>query len=124
MQQKNMLPVNAFYITCLRDKRCYGRPESKRINKRTGEIISKTQMDHYDFIIYVALLSRADAKTLTCFPSIDQVASDYMHVERRTVWEHLQDLEQMQFIAITKKRGKPNVYFMRDFAEWSKHPHY
>lgn len=125
MQTQNMLPINAFYITWLRDKGNKNRKEAKRIDKKTGEIVSsKTKMDATDFIIYIMLLSRADKDNLTCYPSIETICKDSFITDRRTVWNHLQDLEQMEFIQIKKKRGKPNTYFMADFARWKLKPGY
>lgn len=119
-----MLPVNAFYLTALRDKRSKNRPPARWENKRTGAIRQRTSMDSIDLLIYIMLLSRADKDKLTCYPSIETICSDCGGLDRRVVWQHLQILEQMQFIEITKARGKSNKYYMRDFAEWAKNPHY
>ena len=81
-------------------------------------------MDALDMLIYIILLSRADNNELTCYPSIETISEDCGYIDRRTIWEHLQMLEQMQFIEIRKKRGKPNTYFMKDFAVWMADPHY
>lgn len=124
MKRENVLPINAFYITWLRDKGKKDRPIARWANKRSGEIAEKTEMDQIDFIMYMMLLSRADVKTLICFPSIETICKDCFGIERRTAWRHLSELEQMGFIKITKERGKPNRYFMLDFAEWKKNPHY
>lgn len=74
-------------------------------------------MDPKDRIIYIMLLTRADNETLTCFPSIEIICKD-TGLDRRTVWDHLLSLEQMGFIAIKKRRGNSNEYFMFDFALW------
>lgn len=93
MKQENVLPINAFYITWLRDKGKYNRPPAQWVNKKTGEVTEKTEMDQLDFIMYLLLLSRADTKTLTCFPSIGVICKDCFGIERRTVWRHLTELE-------------------------------
>lgn len=124
MKRDNVLPINAFYITWLRDKGKLGRPAARWVNKRTGEVAEKTEMDSVDMLLYIMLLSRADAKTLTCFPSMETICSDCGRMERRKVWRHIDELEQMGFIVVKKQRGKPNVYFMKDFAEWKTEPHY
>ena len=128
-KKEKYLPINAFYLTCLRDKRSWGReyPETRIWHKRTGElkrIIKKDRMDTLDMIIYVMLLSRADATTYKCFPSIDQISEDCMGIDRHTIIDHLQDLEHMRYISTEKKRGLSTVYYMLDFAEWVKSPYY
>jgi len=128
-KKENYLPINAFYITCLRDKRSFGKNYPKTIiyKKRSEEIkrvIKKERMDAIDMLIYILLLSRADATTYKCFPSIDQISADCMGLDRHTVVEHLQDLEHMRFISTEKHKGLSTVYYMLDFAEWAKDPHY
>ena len=128
-KKENYLPINAFYLTCLRDKRCRDRdyPDTQIWNKRTGKLkrtIDKNKMDALDFLIYVALLSRADSKTYKCFPSIDQICADCMGLDRHTVISHLEDLEHMRFISTEKKKGLSTNYFMLDFFEWAKAPYY
>lgn len=125
MKQENMLPINAFYLTALRDKRRYSRQCAEWADKETGEILrSRSYLDGLDMLIYIMLLSRADKDKFTCYPSIATISQDCGGIDKRTVWEHLSMLEQMGFIEIRKKRGKPNTYFMKDFAEWVKNPHY
>lgn len=124
MKQENMLPVNAFYLTALRDKRRHNRPKAEWVDRKTGITKSKTGMDSLDLLIYIMLLSRADKDKLTCYPSIETICSDCGGIDRRTVWEHLSILEQMGFIEIIKKQGRPNTYYMKDFADWAKNPHY
>jgi hypothetical protein len=120
-----MIPINAFYITALRDKRNVGRPIAKWINKKTGVILKqRDKMDSLDILIYIMLLSRADKDNLTCYPSIKTIAQDCFVTDRRTVWEHLSMLQQMGFIEIRKKSGRSSIYYMADFAEWKKSPHY
>jgi hypothetical protein len=124
MRQDNMLPINAFYITALRDKRSKNRPTATWANE-DGEIIRKrSSLDALDLLIYMMLLSRADKDKLTCYPAIQTICEDCGGIDRRTVWEHLQMLEQMGMIEIRKKPGKANIYYMADFAEWAKSPHY
>jgi len=124
MKQDNMLPINAFYLTALRDKRSSGRPPAKWVNKKTGTMHQRTGPDNIDLIIYIMLLSRADKDKLTCYPSIETICTDCGGLDRRVVWQHIQILEQMQYIDVIRARGRPNKYYMRDFAEWSKDPHY
>jgi len=125
LKSENILPINAFYITWLRDKGWCNRPRAVRADKNTGEIISeKTQMDSIDMLIYIMLLSRADKNTLTCFPSIATICDDCKGLDRRTVWDHLQDLAGMKFIEIEKNPGRPNIYHMLDFARWRDNPRY
>ena len=122
---ENLLPVNAFYVTALRDKRKKNRPPAQWVNKQTGEVLKQRDyMDNLDLLIYLMLLSRADKNTLICFPSIETICEDCGDLDRRAVWEHLSMLEQMEFIDIQKTKGRPNKYYMRDFAEWLKNPHY
>ncbi len=118
MRTENILPINAMYLTWLRDKGCHGKTESKRVNKKTGEVKYKTKMDSIDLLLYIMLLSRADKDTLKCYPSLDTICRDTMSLDRRTAWDHLQDLEQMGFIEIQKARGKPNLYYLKNFAIW------
>lgn len=125
MRQDNMLPINAFYITALRDKRGHNRPAAQWIDKDTGEVLrQRDKLDSLDLLIYIMLLSRADKEKYTCYPSLATIASDCGGIDKRTVWEHLSMLEQMGFITIKKTPGRPNVYYMADFAEWAKSPHY
>lgn len=125
MKQENMLPVNAFYLTALRDKRSKNRPPARWIDKDTGEVLrQRDKLDSTDLLIYIMLLSRADKEKYTCYPSLATIASDCGGIDKRTVWEHLSMLEQMGFITIKKTPGRPNVYYMADFAEWAKSPHY
>jgi len=125
-KRDNLLPINAIYFTWLRDYGKRDRPISKRIsiNHRTEKtrIIQKSEMDMIDFTIYVNLLSRADKKKLTCFPSLNLISEDCFGLDRRTVTDHLLDLEQMGFIEIRKEKGKANTYFMKDFKEWLNNP--
>jgi len=128
-KKENYLPINAFYATCLRDKRCINRdyPPTHICNKRTGELkrtISKNKMDALDMLIYMMLLSRADKTTYKCFPSIDQICSDCMGLDRHTVIDHLEDLEHMRYISTDKQKGLSTTYYMLDFAEWLKDPYY
>lgn len=124
-KNENYLPINAFYLTALRDKRSRARPRAEWINKDTGEVLkSRAQLDSMDLLIYIMLLSRADKNKLTCYPSISTIGEDCGGIDKRTVWEHLSMLEQMKFITIEKKPGRPNTYYMTDFAEWLKAPHY
>jgi hypothetical protein len=124
-KKENYLPINAFYITALRDKRSINRPMAYWVNKETGEVIrQRNKMDSLDLLIYIMLLSRADKDKLTCYPSIETICTDCGGLNKRTAWEHLSMLEQMKFITITKSPGRPNIYFMADFAEWLKAPHY
>jgi hypothetical protein len=124
-KKENLLPVNAFYITALRDKRRLNRPKAEWTDKETGEVIrSRDQADSLDLLIYIILLSRADKDKYTCYPSIETICEDCGGIDRRTAWEHLFMLEQMGFIQIIKKSGRPNTYYMKDFAEWIKAPHY
>lgn len=123
MAKKEYLPINAFYITALRDKRKFDRPPARWV-KKNGDIHQKTGMDSLDLLIYIMLLSRSDKDKYTCYPSLQTIAADCGGIDKRTVWEHLSMLEQMQIISITRNRGRPNVYFMKDFAEWVKSPHY
>ena len=124
MKQENMLPVNAFYLTALRDKRSRGRTTAHWTDKGTGKIKSRDYLDSIDLIIYIMLLSRADKDSFTCFPSIETICNDCGGIDRRVVWKHLQMLEQMQVIDIIKNKGRPNTYYMKDFAMWVKNPHY
>lgn len=125
MKQESMLPVNAFYITALRDKRSSNRRTAQWIDKDTGEILKhRNCLDSLDLLIYIMLLSRADKGKYTCYPSIQKIGEDCGGIDKRTIWEHLSMLEQMEFIQITRNKGKPNTYFMLDFAEWVKNPHY
>lgn len=119
-----MLPVNAFYLTALRDKRSRGRTTGHWTDKGTGKIKSRDYLDSIDLIIYIMLLSRADKDSFTCFPSIETICNDCGGIDRRVVWKHLQMLEQMQVIDIIKNKGRPNTYYMKDFAMWVKNPHY
>lgn len=125
-KKDNLLPINAIYFTWLRDYGKRDRPTSKRIsiNHRTKQVktIQKSEMDIIDFSIYVNLLSRADKENLTCFPSISLIGEDCFGLDRRTVTDHLADLEQMGFIEIRKQKGKANTYFMKDFKEWLNNP--
>jgi len=128
-KKENYLPINAFYMTCLRDKRSFNRdyPEMVINNKRTGEVkrvVKKERMDSIDMLIYILLLSRADSTTYKCFPSIDQIGIDCMGLDRHTVIEHLENLEQMKYILTDKKKGLSTVYYMLDYADWLKDPHY
>lgn len=113
-----ILPVNALYLSWLRDKGAYNRPPWKRVNKETGEVREINHMHAVHMLIYIMLLSRADTETLTCFPSINTICNDCMGIDRRVVWECLKDLEDMGFIKIEKSRGRPNVYHMIDFKKW------
>ena len=125
MRKENMLPVNAFYITNLRDHRRYDRPLATWADKKTGEVLrQRNRIDALDMLIYIMLLSRADNNELICYPSIETICRDCDISDRRTIWEHLSMLEQMGFIEIRKKRGRPNTYFMKDFAVWMADPHY
>jgi predicted transcriptional regulator len=47
-----------------------------------------------------------------------------MGLDRHTVIEHLEDLEQMRFISTDKKKGLSTIYYMLDFADWLRDPHY
>lgn len=124
-KQENYLPINAFYITALRDKRAFNRPVARWINKETGEVIKqRDKLDSLDLLIYIMLLSRADKNKLTCYPSIETICSDCGGINKRTAWEHLSMLEQMRMIDIQKNPGRPNKYYMLDFAVWLKTPHY
>jgi hypothetical protein len=124
-KKENYLPINAFYMTALRDKHCIDRPMAYWTDKDTGEVIrQRDKMDSLDMLIYIMLLSRADKEKLTCYPSIETICRDCGGIDKRTAWEHLSMLEQMEFIKITKNSGRPNMYFMLDFAEWLKDPHY
>ena len=128
-KKENYLPINAFYITCLRDKRAFNReyPPTHVFNTRTGElkrVITKTKMDAIDMLIYIVLLSRADPVTYECFPSISKICEDCRGLDRHTVIQHLQDLEHMRFIKSTKNPGRSTSYYMADYAEWVKDPHY
>jgi len=105
MKHENILPINAFYLTCLRDKR--------------NEHLTPTGL-----LIYIMLLSRADKDKLTCYPSIDRIAEDCMGLSRVATLKHIEQLEAQGFIRINKRPGKPSEYFMLDFAEWRKDPHY
>jgi hypothetical protein len=98
--KKNYLPVNAPYFSFLRDH--------------------KNKLDMIDFVIYTMLLSRADAKTAVCFPSIKTISRDCFNMDRRTIWKHLQRLADMELIAVVRARGKPNKYFMSDFKRWTE----
>jgi hypothetical protein len=123
-KQENYLPINAFYITCLRDKRSKNRPPATWADKKTGEIKEiRTKLNSVDLLIYMMLLSRAD-KNLECYPSIETICEDCGGLDRRLVWKHLQQLEQMRMISIEKSKGRPNKYYMCDFAEWLKEPSY
>lgn len=125
MKNESILPINAFYITALRDKHSVGRPVAKWVDKKTGEILKqRDKMDSLDMLIYIMLLSRVDKDDLTCYPSIETIGRDCGGIDRRTIWEHLCMLEQMRFIEIRKNPGRPNVYYVTDFAEWKKAPHY
>ena len=124
MKQDNILPINAFYITALRDKRSNSRPPARWVNKKTGAIYQRTGMDSIDLLIYIMLLSRADKDKLTCYPSLETICADCGGLDRRVVWQHIHILEQMQYIDVIRARGRPNKYYMRDFAEWAKDPHY
>jgi DNA-binding transcriptional ArsR family regulator len=104
-QQETYLPINAMYLSWLRDSGAFNRPGPK------------AKMDAHDRIIYIMLLTRADNEKLTCFPSIDQICRD-TGLDRRTVRDHLSNLEMMGFIAIKKRRGNSNEFFMLDFALW------
>jgi len=81
-------------------------------------------MDALDMLIYMMLLSRADKTTYKCFPSIDQICSDCMGLDRHTVIDHLEDLEHMRYISTDKQKGLSTTYYMLDFAEWLKDPYY
>lgn len=105
MKHDNILPINAFYLTCLRDKR--------------GENLTPIGL-----LIYIMLLSRADKEKLTCYPSIQTIAEDCKGLDRETVIKHLERLEELGIIIITKRLGKSSEFFMRDFSEWRKEPHY
>ncbi len=77
MKQENMLPVNAFYITALRDKRGHDRPKAQWVDKETGEVLrQRSRLDSLDILIYIMLLSRADKDKYTCYPSLATIASD------------------------------------------------
>ncbi|HBC94460.1 MAG TPA: hypothetical protein DCZ10_16560 [Pelotomaculum sp.] len=130
-KQENYLPINAFYITCLRDKRCSGRDYPPTVIYRPSprddevkRVVTKSRMDALDFLIYIALLSRADPTTNSCYPSIEKICDDCMGLDRHTVVQHLEDLEHMQYIKKEKKRGCSTTYIMTDFIEWLKEPHY
>ena len=99
--RQNLLPVNAMYLSWLRDK-------------------GKKDMAPADLLIYIMILSRADSDTLTCFPSIQTICDDCGGLDRRTVWASLDNLHGQGFISIKKSRGRPNVYFMADFFAWRK----
>lgn len=123
-KQENLLPVNAFYLTCLRDKRSKNRPPATWTDKKTGEVKEiRTYLNSTDLLIYMMLLTRAD-KNLECYPSIETICADCGGLDRRLVWKHLVQLEQMQMINIEKSKGRPNRYYMTDFAEWLKNPGY
>ena len=79
-------------------------------------------MDIFDFTIYINLLSRADKVKLTCFPSLNLIGEDCFGLDRRTITDHLLDLEQMGFIDIRKQKGRANTYYMKDFKEWLNNP--
>lgn len=123
-KKDNLLPINAIYLTWLRDYGKRDRPISKRTYQRADKTrtIQKSEMDIIDFAIYINLLSRADNEKLTCFPSLNLIGEDCFGLDRRTVTDHLMDLEQMGFIEIRKQKGKANTYFMRDFKEWLNNP--
>jgi hypothetical protein len=125
-KKENLLPINAIYFTWLRDYGKRNRPTARRtaVNHRTHETrtIEKTEMDMIDFMIYVSLLSRSDKDKLTCFPSINAISDDCFGIDRRTITDHLQDLEQMGYIEIKKANGKANIYVMKDFKEWLNNP--
>lgn len=123
-KKENYLPINAFYITALRDKRSHSRPMAYWCDKNGEVKRQRNKMDTLDMIIYIMLLSRADKEDLTCYPSIETICQDCGGLNKRTAWEHLSMLEQMDYINITKTTGKPNLYYMKDFAEWVKNPHY
>ena len=105
MRNDNILPINAFYLTWLRDK-------------------GSREIDSIDLLIYIMLLSRADKEALTCYPSIDRIAEDCRGLSRATVLKHIDQLETKGLIIINKRPGKPSEYYMSDFAEWRKEPHY
>ena len=125
-KDSKLLPINALYIAWLRDYGKYNRSPSHRIsiNHRTkaSKAIEKTEMDIIDYTIYLNLLSRADNEKLTCFPSFNLISQDCFGFDRRTINEHLTDLEQMGFIEIRKQKGKSNTYFMKDFKKWLDNP--
>jgi hypothetical protein len=128
-KKQNMLPINAFYLTCLRDKRSHNRdyPDTLVWNKRTSVVkrrINNKHMDSIDLLIYVMLLSRADKTKYKCFPSIETISTDCMGLDRHTIIEHLENLEHMHFITTEKQRGLSTVYYMLDYAEWLKNPSY
>jgi len=123
MKKENILPINAFYITWLRDKGRYNRPAAQWADKQTGEITESTELSGAGWLLYIMLLSRADSKTLICFPSLETICRD-CGMDRRKLWKHIAELEQMGFITVTKERGKPNRYYMLDFAQWKQDPHY
>ncbi|MHB8122614.1 MAG: helix-turn-helix domain-containing protein [Desulfuromonadaceae bacterium] len=119
MKQENMLPINAMYLSWLRDIGYKDRSPAIRGDKKAKVItVIKTEMDVYDMVIYLMLLTRADNKTLKCRPSIKTISEDCRGIDRITVIEHLNDLKEMGFIDVKKKRGAVSEYFMKDFHEW------
>lgn len=114
-----MLPINAIYITWLRDVGYRDRPAVIKGDVKAGQIKEiKTEMDSIDFLIYLLLLSRADNNTLKCRPSIRQISQDTKGLSRETIIDHLKDLKGMGFIDKTATRGRSSEYFMLDFHEW------
>lgn len=112
-------PINAVYLAELRDKRRYDRPIACWCDKTTGEVIrQRDQLDSIDMLIYIMLLSRANKDDLTCWPAISTISQDCGGIDRRTLWEHLTMLEQMDMITTTKRPGQSTVFYMLDFAKW------
>jgi hypothetical protein len=103
MKKENTLPINAFYITYLRDR---------------------VALSPVSFLIYLMLLSRADSKTLTCFPSIETICNDCKGVDRRTVWNCLNELEKQAIIKTERQKGKANIYTVEHFKRWKQNPTY
>ena len=119
MRPENMLPINALYISWLRDIGYRDRPSIIKGDVKAGQIKEiKTEMDSIDLILYIMLLTRADNTTLKCRPSLRQISRDTMGLARNTILEHLEDLQGMEFIKIAKTRGRASEYFMNDFQEW------
>jgi hypothetical protein len=102
-KENSLLPINAFYITWLRER----------------HILQTTEL-----IVYIMLLSRADSSELTCFPAMEKICEDCGGIDRRKAWKALQSLESKGFIKVVRNRGRPNKYFMLHFAEWRRSPEY
>jgi len=93
------LPINAMYLTVLRDD----------CDLSTNELV-----------VYIMLLSRANNLTATCYPSMALLCRDCGKMDRRKLWEAIAALEEKGLIYVMRIQGKPNVYTMTHFMEWRK----